>query len=177
MNKGLLLEIPYGTRDFLPKDAKVKREIESKLAKNFSLWGYDEIVTPTIEYVDTLTINNRSGIETHLFKFFDKNNKTVALRHEMTTPIARVAASRMSDDILPYKLSYISNVYRYEQTQEGRQCEFYQAGVELMGVAEALGDAEVIALAVDSLQKVGLKNFEVCIGQVDFINGIMQQMG
>ena len=76
MNKGLLLEIPYGTRDFLPKDAKVKREIESKLAKNFSLWGYDEIVTPTIEYVDTLTINNRSGIETHLFKFFDKNNKT-----------------------------------------------------------------------------------------------------
>jgi ATP phosphoribosyltransferase regulatory subunit len=75
MNKGLLLEIPYGTRDFLPKDAKVKREIESKLAKNFSLWGYDEIVTPTIEYVDTLTINNRSGIETHLFKFFDKNNK------------------------------------------------------------------------------------------------------
>ena len=108
---------------------------------------------------------------------FDKNNKTVALRHEMTTPIARVAASRMSDDILPYKLSYISNVYRYEQTQEGRQCEFYQAGVELMGVAEALGDAEVIALAVDSLQKVGLKNFEVCIGQVDFINGIMQQMG
>ena len=65
------------------------------MAKNFSLWGYDEIVTPTIEYVDTLTINNRSGIETHLFKFFDKNNKTVALRHEMTTPIARVAASRM----------------------------------------------------------------------------------
>ena len=177
MDKGLLLEIPYGTRDFLPQDAKVKREIEAKLAKNFSLWGYDEIVTPTIEYVDTLTINNRSGIETHLFKFFDKNNKTVALRHEMTTPIARVAASRMSDDILPYKLSYISNVYRYEQTQEGRQCEFYQAGVELMGVAEALGDAEVIALAVDSLQKVGLKNFEVCIGQVDFINGIMQQMG
>lgn len=106
MNKGLLLEIPYGTRDFLPKDAKVKREIESKLAKNFSLWGYDEIVTPTIEYVDTLTINNRSGIETHLFKFFDKNNKTVALRHEMTTPIARVAASRMSDDILPYTFLY-----------------------------------------------------------------------
>ena len=56
----------------MPKDAKVKREIESKLAKNFSLWGYDEIVTPTIEYVDTLTINNRSGIETHYLNFLIK---------------------------------------------------------------------------------------------------------
>lgn len=177
MDKDLLLEIPYGTRDFLPKDARFKREIEAKLAKNFSLWGYDEVVTPTIEFVDTLTINNRSNMETQLFKFFDKNNRTLALRHEMTTPIARVAASRMSDDILPYKLSYISNVYRYEQTQEGRQCEFYQAGVELMGISEALADAEIIALAIDSLQKIGLENFEVFIGQVEFINGLMQQMG
>ena len=173
----MLLEIPYGTRDFLPKDAKFKRSIESNLAKTFSLWGYDEIVTPSIEYVDTLTINNRSGIENQLFKFFDKNNRTLALRHEMTTPIARVAASRMYDDVLPFKLSYISSVYRYEQAQEGRQCEFYQAGVELKGVAEASADAEVIALAEDSLRKTGLANFEICLGQVEFINGIMQQMG
>lgn len=173
----MLLEIPYGTRDFLPKDAKFKRSIESNLAKTFSLWGYDEIVTPSIEYVDTLTINNRSGIENQLFKFFDKNNRTLALRHEMTTPIARVAASRMYDDVLPFKLSYISSVYRYEQAQEGRQCEFYQAGVELMGVADASADAEVIALAVDSLRKTSLADFEICLGQVEFINGIMQQMG
>lgn len=173
----MLLEIPYGTRDFLPKDAKIKRNIELKLAKTFNLWGYDEIVTPSIEYVDTLTINNRSGIENQLFKFFDKNNRTLALRHEMTTPIARVAASRMYDDVLPFKLSYISSVYRYEQAQEGRQCEFYQAGVELMGIADASADAEIIALAVDSLRNVGLTNFEICLGQVEFINGIMQQMG
>lgn len=177
MNKGFLLEIPYGTRDFLPKDAKLKRTIESKLAKTFSLWGYDEIVTPSIEYVDTLTINKRSGLETQLFKFFDKYNRTLALRHEMTTPIARVAASRMYDDVLPFKLSYISSVYRYEQTQEGRQCEFYQGGVELMGVADASADAEIIALAAQSLINVGLKDFEICLGQVEFINGLMQQMG
>lgn len=173
----MLLEIPYGTRDFLPKDAKIKRSIELKLAKTFNLWGYDEIVTPSIEYVDTLTINNRSGIENQLFKFFDKNNRTLALRHEMTTPIARIAASRMYDDVLPFKLSYISSVYRYEQTQEGRQCEFYQGGVELMGIADASADAEIIALAADSLRSVGLTHFEICLGQVEFINGIMQQMG
>ncbi len=177
MDRGFLLEIPYGTRDFLPKDAKFKRELENNLAKTFSLWGYDEIVTPSIEYADTLTINNREGLENQLFKFFDKNNRTLALRHEMTTPIARVAASRMYDDVLPFKLSYISSVFRYEQTQEGRQCEFHQAGVELMGIADASADAEVIALAVDCLRKVGLKDFEICLGQVEFINGLMQQMG
>lgn len=177
MDRGFLLEIPYGTRDFLPKDAKVKRELETTLARTFDLWGYDEIVTPSIEYADTLTITNRSGLENQLFKFFDKNNRTLALRHEMTTPIARVAASRMSDDVLPFKLSYISSVYRYEQTQEGRQCEFYQAGVELMGASDASADAEIIALAVDCLKRAGLADFEICLGQVEFINGLMKQMG
>ncbi len=177
MDRGFLLEIPYGTRDFLPKDAKIKRDLESTLARTFDLWGYDEIVTPSIEYADTLTITNRSGLENQLFKFFDRNNRTLALRHEMTTPIARVAASRMYDDVLPFKLSYISSVYRYEQAQEGRQCEFYQAGVELMGVADASADAEVVALAVDCLSRAGLKDFEICLGQVEFINGLMEQMG
>ena len=65
MNKGLLLEIPYGTRDFLPKDAKVKREIESKLAKNFSLWGYDEIEWQEFN-LRTVIINDMTGLRQNL---------------------------------------------------------------------------------------------------------------
>ena len=100
-----VLQIPYGTRDFLPKEAACKREIEDSLADVFSKWSYDEVVTPTIEYLDTLTIGNGSEVEPHMFKFFDKNNRTLALRHEMTTPIARVAASRLSEMEFPLKLS------------------------------------------------------------------------
>ncbi len=170
-----VLEIPYGTRDFLPEEAAEKRIIETKLADIFSHWGYDEIVTPTIEYLDTLTLGNGKSIEDHMFKLFDKTNHTLALRHEMTTPISRVVASRFMDEILPLKLSYISNVYRYEQSQTGRQCEFYQAGVELVGSSEAAADAEIIALAVEGMKKSGLKNFLVCIGQIEFIEGLMQQ--
>ena len=176
-DKELVLEIPYGTRDFLPREAAAKRAIEAAIANQFRLWGYDEIVTPTIEFLDTLTMGNGSNLEPHMFKLFDKNNRTMALRYEMTTPIARVIASRMEEEWLPHKLSYISSVFRYEQSQTGRQCEFHQAGLELVGSPKASADAEVIALAVTILQECGLGHFQVCLGQVDFINGIMEQCG
>lgn len=171
-----VLQIPYGTRDFLPHEAACKREIEAAIADVFVKWGYDEVVTPTIEYLDTLTIGNGREVEPHMFKFFDKNNRTLALRHDMTTPIARVAASRLNEAKLPLKLSYITNVYRYEQAQTGRQCEFYQAGVELMGVPNASADAEVIALAIELLRQAGLEKFQISLGQVEFINGVMEQL-
>ncbi len=171
----VILEIPYGTRDFLPDEAAGKRAVENRLADLFVRWGYHEVVTPTLEYLDTLTMGSGRSLESHMFKFFDRNNRTVALRHEMTTPIARLAASRLKDHAMPLKLSYISNVYRYEQTQTGRQCEFYQAGVELMGSSSAVADAEIVALAIQGLLCSGLKAFKLCLGQVEFVNGIMDQ--
>ncbi len=176
-NREKVLEIPYGTRDFLPQEAAEKRAIEAVIAEQFNIWGYDEIVTPTIELLDTLTAVNGSNLAPHMFKLFDKNNRTLALRYEMTTPIARVAASRLRDEKLPLKLSYISSVFRYEQTQTGRQCEFHQAGVELLGSDKPAADAEIIALAVNVMKKAGLNEFIICLGQVDFINGLMKQCG
>lgn len=171
----ILLEIPYGTKDFLPHDAALRRDIDGTLSKLFRLWGYDEVVTPVMEYLDTLMMSSKSDMQRHMIKLFDRNNKTLALRHEMTTPIARLAAGRMKNEKLPLRLSYICKVYRYEQAQTGRQCEFYQAGVELMGNALPTGDAEVLALAINSLLGAGLSDFKVCLGQVAFINGLMEQ--
>lgn len=170
-----VLEIPYGTRDFLPNEAADKRAIETKLAELFAEWGYEEVVTPTIEYLDNLTLGSNSNLQDHLFKLFDKDNRTLALRHEMTTPIARLVSSRLKDYPLPMKLSYISSVFRQEQTQMGRQCEFHQAGVELMGSTSAFADAEILALAIQGLLRSGLKEFQICLGQVEFLNGIMEQ--
>ena len=175
-SKENVLGIPYGTRDFLPAEAREKRMIESRLAQGFTRWGYDEIVTPAFEFLDTLTLGNGRRIEPYMFKFFDRQNRTVALRHEMTTPIARVVASRMRNAETPLKLFYLSPVYRYEEAQTGRQCEFYQAGVEFMGSGSEAADAEILALAVESMKSVGLKNFQVCLGQVEFIHGLMQEL-
>lgn len=169
-----VLEIPYGTRDFLPNEAAEKRAIETQLAEMFTEWGYQEVVTPTIEFLDNLTLGTKR-LEPHLFKLFDHNNRSMALRNEMTTPIARLVSSRLQDYPLPMKLSYVSNVFRYEQVQSGRQCEFHQAGVELMGSSSAFADAEVLALAIEGLLRSGLKNFTICLGQVEFVSGIMNQ--
>ena len=94
------LKVPYGMRDHLPGEAARMRGLETKLVKLFSTWGYDEVSTPTIEYLDTLTLGG-NALELHMFKLFDRGNETVALRHEMTTPIARLAASRLSEAPMP----------------------------------------------------------------------------
>ena len=170
-----ILETPYGTRDFLPDEAAAKRLIENRLAKLFVSYGYNEVVTPAMEFLETLTISGGRTIEQDLFKMFDQNNRTLALHHEMTTPIARLAVSRLKDSELPLKLSYNTNVFRFRRNQPGRQCEFYQAGVELLGVSNAAADAEIISLAVESLKSAGLKEFKICLGQVEFANGLMEQ--
>ena len=169
--------IPYGTRDFLPSEARLKRSIESNLAELFTLWNYDEIVTPTFEYLETLYGDRLSDSDSQAFKLLDTNNRILALRTEMTTPIARVTATRLKEMLLPIRLFYITNVFRYEQAQAGRQCEFYQAGVELIGASESEADAEVIALAIAAMRKAGLNKFKISLGQVDFINGIMCESG
>lgn len=173
MNKNFVPQIPYGTRDLLPREAKQKRIVEGALAQVFSCWGYDEIVTPTFEYMETLAVGTGSNIQQHVFKFFDKNNRILALRPDMTTPIARVAATRLKEMPLPLRLFYLTNVFRHEQAQAGRQCEFYQAGVELLGAPGPAADAEIVALAVEAMLEAGLTNFQIGLGQVDFINGLM----
>ncbi|MDT8900195.1 ATP phosphoribosyltransferase regulatory subunit [Anaeroselena agilis] len=172
-----LPQIPYGTKDFLPRDARRKRAAENALASLFARWGYDEVVTPTFEYLETLTVGVSGDLVQSLFKFFDRNNAILALRPDMTTPIARVAATRFRESVPPLRLFYLTNVFRQEQAQAGRQCEFYQAGVELLGAGGPAADAEVVALAVTALLETGLTNFQVGLGQVQFLNGVMAESG
>jgi len=170
-------QVPYGTKDILPLDAARKRQVENELARLFLAWGYQEVVTPTFEYYETLKAGAPEESDDSSFRFFDRNGRMLALRPDMTTPIARVAVMRMKENPLPLRLFYLANVFRQEESQAGRQCEFYQAGVELLGAGGIAADAEVVALAVEALIAGGLSDFQVCLGQVDFIGGIMADAG
>ena len=170
-------QVPYGTKDILPLDAARKRGMENELARLFLSWGYQEVVTPTFEYYETLRASAPETADDSTFRFFDRSGRMLALRPDMTTPIARVAVMRMRERPLPLRLFYLANVFRQEETQAGRQCEFYQAGVELLGAGGVAADAEVVALAVEALLAAGLSDFQVCLGQVDFISGIMAEAG
>ena len=166
------LQVPYGTRDVLPGEAGARRIIENKLASTFKAWGYDEVVTPTFEYLDTFAAAGQ--LSDSSFKFFDRRNNILLLRSDMTTPLARLVATRLNEGPAVKRLFYLANLFRYEETQAGRQCEFNQAGVEMMGAAGPSADAEMLALAVASLQAAGLNDFVISVGQIDFINGLIE---
>ncbi|WP_408956078.1 ATP phosphoribosyltransferase regulatory subunit [Natroniella sp. ANB-PHB2] len=167
------LQRPEGTKDYLPQMAVKKRKLENKLNQLFASWGYQEIITPSFEFYDLLSAGTE-GLQAKMYKFFNRKGEILALRPEMTAPIARVAATEFRDKPLPLRLCYQSNVFRYETPRAGRNREFYQAGIELLGIETPLGDAEVIAIATESLLASGLRNFKIDIGDVDYFTGIMQ---
>ncbi|WP_366922846.1 ATP phosphoribosyltransferase regulatory subunit [Metallumcola ferriviriculae] len=171
-----VFRIPPGVKDLLPRQSRWKRETEEKLAHIFSYWGYDEVVTPTFEYYQALTTQGEGLDEDLLYKFIDREGKILVLRPDMTTPIARLVSGRMTDYLQPLRLFYTANVFRYEKTHAGRQREFFQAGVELIGATGAKADVEVLSLAISALEAMQLDNFRIGIGQVEVTKALLGQL-
>lgn len=171
------MQTPNGTKDYLPREAKKKRYLEREIESIFASWGYEEVITPAIEFFAALSVGTGQELQQKMYKLFDRNGHILALRPEMTAPIARLVANRLTEAPRPLRLSYQANVFKYEAPQAGRQREFYQAGIELIGAQEQLADAEIIAVAIEVLQQVGLKNFSLDIGQIDYFIGLMEETG
>ena len=170
------LQVPEGFKDFLPEEAYKKRYLEEKWIHLFKSWSYREVVSSSFEYYDTLTMN--VGVDTlNLLKIVDRGGHILALRPEMTSPIARLAATGLKDQKLPQRLFYLANVFRYESdVQKGRHREFYQAGVEFIGPKGPKADAEIIALAVEALETAGLQGFQIGLGHMEITKGLLKQL-
>ncbi|MBR1796834.1 MAG: ATP phosphoribosyltransferase regulatory subunit [Clostridiales bacterium] len=167
-----------GFTDTLPGICAFKKQTESNLRELFRLHGYKEIETPGIEYLD---IYSRPGFvpEESLYKMTDQKGRLLTLRYDGTIPAVRYAAGIKDFDpsSLPLRLCYIENMYRFAGSGGGKQNEFTQAGVELMGAEGADADAEVIALAIKSALGAGIKDLQISIGQVRLYDGIARQLG
>lgn len=169
--------LPPGTQDYLPEECATKRDIESRARRCFASWGYDEIETPCMEYMDVFRGSVGDFEPERMFKFSDSSGRLLALRPDITMPLARVASTRLSGR-LPLRMFYIGNAFQFtgEEATAGMR-EFTQTGVELMGQSGPMADAEVIALAISVLKAAGLKDFLIDIGQVEFFKGLMQEAG
>lgn len=167
-----ILRVPYGTRDILPGEGALRQRLETRIGRLFAAWGYDEVDTPTFEYADTFAMTGDR--DQTAFRFLDRRGRTLMLRTDMTAPIARMVATRFRHHRGVKRLSYRSHLFRYEEAQAGRQCEFTQCGIEMMGADGAEADAEVIALAVQTLLDAGLQDFTLSLGQMEFINGLLE---
>lgn len=175
MSKPKVFEKPVGVKDYLPEAVAKLRRIETSVLQCMERWGYREIITPTLEYYDTVGVAS-STEDRKLFKLLDRNGTTLVMRSDMTSPIARVVASLLKEQPFPLRLSYRGNVFRAFEAEAGRDAEFFQTGGELVGDASAEADAEVVALAVACLQAAGVKEFKMAIGHVGFLNGLLRDL-
>jgi ATP phosphoribosyltransferase regulatory subunit len=174
MSKPRVFEKPIGVKDYLPEAVEKLRAIESRVLECMRGWGYREIITPTLEYYDTVGVASSTS-DRKLFKLLDRKGTTVVLRSDMTAPIARVVASLLKERPFPLRLSYYSNVFRAIEEEAGRDAEFFQAGGELVGDDSADADAEVVALAIASLKAAGVTQFKIALGHVGFLNGLFEE--
>ena len=169
--------LPEGVRDFLFADALARREMEGLLRELWTGWGYRELILPTFEYASTLSTDVGSNVDAEMYRFFDREGRTLALRPDMTIPTARVVATRLVDQPLPHRLAYVGSVFRHEAARAGRQHEFSQAGIELVGAQGAWADAESIVMAVEALRTVGPLAFGLTVGHVGFFSGMLSALG
>jgi ATP phosphoribosyltransferase regulatory subunit len=174
VSKPKVFEKPIGVKDYLPEAVERLRRIERNVLECMRRWGYREIMTPTLEYYDTVGVASATT-DKKLFKLLDRWGTTLVMRSDMTAPIARVVASLLRDEPLPLRLSYHANVFRAIEEEAGRSAEFYQTAVELVGDSSAEADAEVIALAIACLKAAGVRKFRVALGHVGFLHGLFQE--
>jgi ATP phosphoribosyltransferase regulatory subunit len=170
-------QLPRGAKLYLPHEAAQKRVVEERLLEVFRRWGYREIVTPAYEYFDVLSLGTDHELQERMFKMVDRESgRLLALRADITPQVARIVATRMRDEPKPLRLAYVSNVFRYDDPHVGRYRELYQAGVELVGLPNPEGDAEMIAMTVEGLQALGLTEFQIDVGQAEFFRGILEDL-
>jgi len=167
------MRLPQGTRDWLPAELRRKRAVEAVLRGVFERWAYAEVQTPTFERFDALEIGLGEAIAKKTFLFNDRSGTQIALRPEMTTPVARLVATRMREAQLPLRLSYVASAYRYEDVQEGRMREYTTAGLELIGPASLDADAESLFTAIEAMDALGLRDTLFDINHAAIVDGIL----
>lgn len=148
-----------GTHDLLAEDRQRHRYVEELARVTSALYGFDEIATPVFEFTEVFarTLGDTSDIVTkEMYTFETKGGESVTLRPEGTAGVARAFISNGLAQHVPLKLFYNGPMFRHERPQKGRQRQFHQVGVELIGVPGPQADVEVIALAHHILEDLGL---------------------
>ena len=166
-----LVQIPPGVQCFVGEEARRRRAIESVVTAVFEGWDYDEIIPPLYDYADVFEGAALSG---KTFSFLGRDGSVLALRPDFTSLLAKIAAGRLAELPPPIRLYYAGEVLRYEPPKAGRQSELYQMGLERLGGERALGDAEVVAIAVECLEALGAKDFVLVLGHVGVFAGLLE---
>lgn len=166
----MVISAPRGTKDITPKESYKWNFLENKFKEICSIYGYEEIRTPIFEHTELFKrgVGDTTDIvQKEMYSFVDKGDREITLKPEGTAGVVRAFIEhKMNADAQPTKLFYITPCFRYERPQSGRQRQFHQFGVEAIGGDSPSLDAEVIALAMQFLNELGLNDLSVSINSV-----------
>ena len=166
----MLTTAPRGTKDIMPSDVNAWRYLEETMRKICAQYGYKEIRTPVFEHTELFQRgigDTTDVVEKEMYTFTDRGNRSITLRPENTASAVRAYVEhKLSKDDAATKFYYIGPMFRYDRPQAGRLREFHQFGVEALGVTGPNVDAEIILLAVQVLQSLGLKDLKLKINSV-----------
>lgn len=166
---------PDGFNDHLPAECVDKRQIEARLRELFAKSCYQEVQTPGFEFLDIYAAGDQLAGTENLFKTFDERGRILAARFDGTVGVARLAATKLAEEPLPLRLSYIDDMYRYVPERGSRLRSFTQAGLEMIGAGSPGADGEVIAMAIQSALTCGLEQIHVAVGQADFYKSMLEE--
>ena len=169
------LQKPRGTRDFLFDDMKKRKLVENTMRRVFETYGYQEIKTPIFEDLSLFTLKSGEGIIEEIYNFQDKGGRDLALRPELTAPVARLYLNNLQKAPRPIKMYYFGSCFRYERPQAGRFRQFWQLGCELIGGKSPDSEAEIIAMAAQCLGELELEDYQIHLGNLGILRGILNQ--
>lgn len=166
--------LPTGVKDFLPVKAAQLEALQATLRGVFARWGFRPVIPAPLEDLAVLELGLGGDLREKTFRFDDRQSgRLVAFPPDITPQVARIAATRLHDLPLPYRLCYSGRVLRHAEQRLGKEREVWQTGVELIGLESPEADAEMIAMTVEGLLAVGAREFTIDIGQVAFLRGIL----
>jgi ATP phosphoribosyltransferase regulatory subunit len=167
--------IPPGTRDVLPDEMRELRAISSRMRETFEEAGYGEVHTPALEYDEVLRRGEEHAAGAR-YRTFDEQGEVLALRSDMTIPIARVVGTRYADAATPLRFCYFAHAWRAVERGVGEPREFLQGGLELIGAEGPEGDAEVVALTIAALDAAGLRRHRVGVGDGSLYRTLLRDL-
>ncbi|MBP5275183.1 MAG: ATP phosphoribosyltransferase regulatory subunit [Lachnospiraceae bacterium] len=168
-----LLHTPDGVRDFYGSELDLKNFLMNRFENNIKLFGYDEIQTPTLEFLNVF-VDDDVNYESKTFRFIDRDGETLVLRPDYTPSVARCVAKYFSDESYPLRFFYKGNAFSNKGLYEGKAIEVTQMGIELLKDDTYLADAEVLMIVAKNLTSIGLEDFKICVytkeGNLDRLN-------
>jgi ATP phosphoribosyltransferase regulatory subunit len=155
---------------FVGDEARRRRRIEERVVGVFEGWDYEEIIPPLFDYADVFA---GQALAPKTYSFVGRDGSLLALRPDFTSLLAKVAAGRLAGRPAPIRLYYSGEVLRYEPPKAGRQSELFQMGLEHLGGGSPSADVEILAVAAECLEGLGVRGWVLALGHVGVFNGLL----